>query len=115
MRFKIIASFLIIVYIYIINVTNFILVLIIICFHIYLRCSVDAVGVEAHDEAVGVAGSVFRWVLLQKQFLESFDHLQDLFNGLNINTGRWEAGRFGPKFRYNFIVDITHIVRIVLQ
>ena len=56
MRFKLIAL-LVIIAIFIVNKTNFILVIILL-HHIDLCSCVDAVGVEAHDEAVNVAVSV---------------------------------------------------------
>ena len=59
MRFKLIALLLLVVIIavFIVNKTNFILVIILL-HHIDLCSCVDAVGVEAHDEAVNVAVSV---------------------------------------------------------
>ena len=56
MRFKLIAL-LVIIAIFIVNKTNFMLVIILL-HHIDLCSCVDAVGVEAHDEAVDVAVSV---------------------------------------------------------
>ena len=58
MRFKLIALLLlVIIAVFIVNKTNFMLEIILLQ-HIDLRSCVDAVGVEAHDEAVDVAVSV---------------------------------------------------------
>ena len=59
MRFKLIAVLvlLVIIAVFIVNKTNFMLVIILL-HHIDLRSRVDAVCVEAHDEAVDVAVSV---------------------------------------------------------
>ena len=58
MRFKLIALLLlVIIAVFIVNKTNFILVIILL-HHIDLCSRVDAVCVEAHDEAVDVAVSV---------------------------------------------------------
>ena len=57
MRFKLIALFLLIIAVFIVNKTNFMLVIVLL-HHIDLRSRVDAVCVEAHDEAVDVAVSV---------------------------------------------------------
>ena len=59
MRFKLIALLLVlmIIAVFIVNKTNFMLEIILLR-HIDLRSCVDAVGVEAHDEAVDVAVSV---------------------------------------------------------
>ena len=65
MRFKLIALLLLmmimmmIISVFVVNKTDVMLVIIIILLrHIDLRSGVDAVGVEAHDEAVDVAVSV---------------------------------------------------------
>ena len=67
MRFKLIALLLLlmimmmIISVFVVNKTDVMLVIIIILLrHIDLRSGVDAVGVEAHDEAVDVAVSVPR-------------------------------------------------------
>ena len=75
MRFKLIALFLLIIAVFIVNKTNFMLVIILL-HHIDLCSCVDAVGVEAHDEAVDVAVSVpgAGWDvdrILQKSLLKS--------------------------------------------
>ena len=60
MRFKLIALLLLlllIIAVFIVNKTNFMLEIILL-HYIDLRSCVDAVGVEAHDEAVDVAVSV---------------------------------------------------------
>lgn len=60
MRFKLIALLLLlmIIAVFIVNKTNFMLVIILLLHHVDLRSRVDAVCVEAHDEAVDVAVSV---------------------------------------------------------
>ena len=75
MRFKLIALLvlLMIIAVFIVNKTNFMLEIILL-HHIDLRSCVDAVGVEAHDEAVDVAVSVprdRRERILQQSLLES--------------------------------------------
>ena len=74
MRFKLIALLLMmIIAVFIVNKTNFMLVIILL-HHIDLRRCVDAVGVEAHDEAVDVAVSVpgdTGDMILEKSLLKS--------------------------------------------
>ena len=57
MRFEIIALFLVLVSIYIVNVSN-IIVIVLLLLDIDLRGRIDAVRIETHDEAGGVAVSV---------------------------------------------------------
>ena len=71
MRFKLIALLLMmIIAVFIVNKTNFMLEIILL-HHVDLRRCVDAVGVEAHDEAVDVAVSVPGDLILEKSLLKS--------------------------------------------
>ena len=75
MRFKLIALLLLllIIAVFIVNKTNFMLVIILL-HRIDLRSRVDAVCVEAHDEAVDVAVSVpgdTGDMILEKSLLKS--------------------------------------------
>ena len=68
MRFEIIALLLVLVSIYIVDVSD-IVFFVLLLLDINLRGSVDAVCIEAHDEAGGVAVSVLVDGILEKHFL----------------------------------------------